>query len=191
MPVVREQVSGVLAIVGTRTLACPQDPTVAGRLAADAIGALRPDVVITGAARGTDRLAAAAARWLGYRQADGTLRIYEPASYAWPDLRERDGRLAEDCTCLVRLHCRQATTYGSGWTADEAGRLGKPVRQILVCDIGKTVIGPDGGMWIFGSTGWRGPYWWDGTDWLDHPPDPGVVEAERILRRADAERRRS
>jgi len=125
----------ILAIVGTRVLACPGDPLRTGRAATAAIDALRPDVVITGAARGTDRLAAAAARWRGYSQARGTLRVYEPASWDWPGFKARDEALAEDCTHLLRLHCAQAVTYGSGWTADEAERRLGPgfVHRILVC----------------------------------------------------------
>src|SRR5262252_4926957 len=115
----------VLAIVGTRVLACPGDPERCGRAATAAIISLRPHVVITGAARGTDKLAAAAARWLGYRQADGTLRVYEPDGYSWADLKARDEALAEHCTHLLRLACWQAVTYDSGWTADEAERIGR------------------------------------------------------------------
>lgn len=134
MRVVRWQVI-VLAVVGTRVLACPGDPQRTGQAAAFAIATLKPDVVITGAARGTDRLAAAAARWCGYAERDGTLRIFHPASYAWPDLRDRDGLLARQCTHLLRLSCRAATTYGSGWTADEAQRLGADVHRICICPL--------------------------------------------------------
>jgi hypothetical protein len=130
--VVRGQVI-ILAIVGTRTLACPGDPQRTGQAACYAIVTLAPDVVITGAARGTDALAAAAARWCGYTESRGTLRIFHPASYRWPDLKARDALLAAQCTHLLRISCKAATTYGSGWTADEAARLGADVDRLQVC----------------------------------------------------------
>lgn len=47
--------------------------------------------------------------------------------------RERDEKIAQDCTHLLRLACRQATTYGSGWTADRAEQLGRIVVRDSMC----------------------------------------------------------
>jgi hypothetical protein len=39
----------------------------------------------------------------------------------------RNALIATDCTHLLRVAARSSRTYGSGWTADEAQRLGRLV----------------------------------------------------------------
>lgn len=125
-----------LAIVGTRVLACPGDRTRAKARAAAAIRHLSPAIVMSGGADGTDRLAEEAAAELGYSEAGGTLRIFRPRvrRFRGPGgYRERDEQIARACTHLLRIACRQATTYGSGWTADRAEELGALVVRHEVC----------------------------------------------------------
>ena len=125
-----------LAIVGTRVLACPGDRDRAKARATAAIRRLSPAIVISGGADGADKLAEEAAVSLGYSEAGGTLRIFRPrvrrfhgeGGYRW-----RDERIAQACTHLLRIACRQATTYGSGWTADRAEELGALVVRYEVC----------------------------------------------------------
>lgn len=125
-----------LAIVGTRVLACPGDRDRARTRAEAAIRCLSPAVVISGGADGTDTLAEEAAISLGYSEGAGTLRIFRPrlrrfhgeGGYQW-----RDEQIAQACTHLLRIACRQATTYGSGWTADRAEGLGVAVVRYDVC----------------------------------------------------------
>lgn len=125
-----------LAIVGTRVLACDGDrQRVAARVKA-AVEKLRPAVIISGGAKGVDEIAETVTRLMGYDEADGTLIIHRPTTRKFHGpggYRERDAQIAQDCTHLLRLACRQATTYGSGWTADEANRLGRVVVRALMC----------------------------------------------------------
>jgi hypothetical protein len=125
-----------LAVVGTRMLACPHDRQRAAQRAALAIRCLTPDVVISGGADGSDEIARQAALAAGYREADGTLLIFRPAvrRFHGPGgYRERDEKIARECTHLLRLACLKATTYGSGWTADRAEQLGATVVRHTVC----------------------------------------------------------
>lgn len=125
-----------LAIVGTRVLACPGDRDRTKARAAAAIRRLSPAVVISGGADGTDTLAEQAAVELGYSEDDGTLRVFRPRVrrfHGEGGYRERDEQIAQACTHLLRIACRQATTYGSGWTADRAEGLGAVVVRYDVC----------------------------------------------------------
>lgn len=83
-----------------------------------------------------DSLARTIALLFGYSEDDGTMVIYWPTAKRFHGpggYRARDAQIAEDCSHLLRLHCRQSTTYGSGWTADEAERLGRIVVRQQVC----------------------------------------------------------
>lgn len=125
-----------LAIVGTRVLACPGDRDRAWLRAAQAITRLRPDVVISGGAEGSDEIGEAVAVGAGYAEAAGTLLIFRPRVRRLNGpggFRERDEQIAAGCTHLLRLDCKFATTYGSGWTADEAERRGAVVVRHRVC----------------------------------------------------------
>jgi hypothetical protein len=125
-----------LAVVGTRVLQCPGDSVNAARRIRVAIEHLCPAVVISGGAVGVDTIAEIVARTMGFCEKQGTLVIRRPKvqRFRGPGgYRERDAQIAQDCTHLLRLACRQATTYGSGWTADEAQRLGRIVVREQVC----------------------------------------------------------
>lgn len=126
-----------LAIVGTRVLDCPGDRDRAKDRAAAAIRKLAPGVVISGGAPGSDTLAAQAAVELGYSEADGTLLIFRPRVHRFRGeggFRDRDEKIAQACTHLLRMYCQHAVTYGSGWTADRAAGLGAVVVRYDVCN---------------------------------------------------------
>ncbi len=125
-----------LAVVGTQTLACPGDPERVAARIRWSIERLRPNVVMSGGAAGVDTAAEVVARELGYREDEGTLVVVRPQVRRWQGpggFQERNLVIAQRCTHLLRLACRQAKTYGSGWTADRAAELGKSVVREVIC----------------------------------------------------------
>jgi hypothetical protein len=105
----------------------------------------KPRTVISGAANGVDMHGVEIAHLSGI----GTVE-YVPEKYEWdvePGLKEateqttdtgirvvvpggfkaRNQKIAESCDCLLRIASTTTKTYGSGWTADLAERLGKRV----------------------------------------------------------------
>lgn len=126
----------VLAVVGTRVLACDGDPERVAARIHRAITRLRPDRVVSGGADGVDSIAEQVATAMGYSEAAGTLVVLRPTVkrfHGTGGYGERDERIARECTHLLRLACRHATTYGSGWTADHAERLNRTVVRELIC----------------------------------------------------------
>lgn len=117
-----------LAIVGSRSL---DGNAAAAAAVAEVLDAHQAEhgeiVVISGGARGIDRLAAAEARRRGL-----AVEEYEPAQHNWDGYRARDQVIAETCDELVRIADRRSRTYGSGWTRDRARELGKPTSEIRV-----------------------------------------------------------
>ncbi len=130
-----------LAIIGTKVLYCPGDDARTRDRVRWSIGRLQPDVVISGGAAGVDTIAEQVAQDLGYDEANGTLLILRPEIPRWhPNgYQDRNRRIAETCTHLLRIHCRRSTTYGSGWTYDLAGRMGRPVVMHCVCPQGARI----------------------------------------------------
>ena len=123
-----------LAVVGTRVLACSGDRHRAARRVFQAIRRLRPEVVISGGAEGVDAIAEMVAISEGY--GGRRLLIHRPTTRAFHGpggYRERDALIAAECTHLLRIACVKAKTYGSGWTADEAERLGRTVVRVQAC----------------------------------------------------------
>lgn len=86
-----------------------------------------PEVVISGGAKGIDRLAKRIAEDEGY-----TTIEHLPLHPRWEPLgyKERNERIARDCTHLLCIRHHASTTYGSGWTADFAEALGKEVVRV-------------------------------------------------------------
>lgn len=123
-----------LAIVGTRVLACPGDSERAAMWMRAAIMELQPEVVISGGAPGVDTLAEQAAASLGYEDYRVVvMRARVKRFEGFGGYRERNVKIAETCTHLLQIVCRQSKTYGSGWTADHAEKLGRVVRRKVVC----------------------------------------------------------
>jgi len=110
-----------LAIVGTRIV---PNERMACRLIYAAISGFVPQTVISGGAPGIDTFVETVCR-----RADVDIDIYRPEFPRWePDgYKLRNIRIAEDCDVLVCIRSREAKTFGSGWTANEAERIGKTV----------------------------------------------------------------
>jgi hypothetical protein len=81
-----------------------------------------PEVVISGGAIGIDQLAATLAAF-----EDIEVIEHLPVTKDWPGYKARNILIAQDCTHLLAIRHSQSTTYGSGWTADYAEKLGKKV----------------------------------------------------------------
>lgn len=121
-----------LAIVGSTKFADPGAYRKAWDIIEAKLTELQPEAVISGGADGVDWMAAVCAQTMGYSLEAGAekpLIIHYPNNQRWaPDgYMVRNLRIAEDCTHLLAIRCKQATTYGSGWTADRAQQMGKTV----------------------------------------------------------------
>ena len=87
-----------------------------------------PRAVVSGGAKGADSMAANIA------MGEFGLPVIEclPAQPGWQWYKPRNLLIAEICTALVCIRSRYSTTYGSGWTADKAHEMGKPVTRHLL-----------------------------------------------------------
>lgn len=135
----------VLAIVGSRDV-----PNYSSEsLITEAILSHAPRMVVSGGAWGVDRNVTSIASNLGIpvmefvpeldtwdapasgeaesEVLDNIVRVHVPGGY-----KQRNENIAEACTCLVRIYSSTSQTYGSGWTADYAEKLGKRVTRHLV-----------------------------------------------------------
>lgn len=136
----------ILAIVGSRNV----EPKAARQLIVDALNKHKPVMVISGGAKAnlTDRAkglvsidteAAIIAR-------DNGLVVNEilPTNFHWDGIggfKERNQKIGDACVCLVRIASTTTKTYGSGWTADYAERMGKNVERFTVDEKGTIANG--------------------------------------------------
>lgn len=116
-----------LAIVGSTIL---QDDPRASMIINEVLDKYRPDVVVSGGARGIDSMAEAAAKLRGI-----PTEIHYPKVRAWAapgGFRDRNLVIARECDRLVRIVSQRSQTYGSGWTRDQAQALGKPTEEFVL-----------------------------------------------------------
>jgi len=113
-----------LAIVGNTILVGSKEAWIAVQ---DTIKRLKPSCVISGGATGVDTMAEVAAKQLGVK-----FEAYLPEQEHWHFYKKRNVLIATDCEHLVRVFTKRAKTYGSGWTADYARKLGKTVEDIEI-----------------------------------------------------------
>lgn len=131
----------VLAIVGSRDV----PDYLSSSLVKQTILEHKPSMVISGGARGVDTMAEVMAYEMGI-----PVIQFTPAQHSWDPpvgdakpienvadygmavlvpggYKARNMKIAESCDCLVRIASSTTKTYGSGWTADYAERIGKRV----------------------------------------------------------------
>jgi len=87
-------------------------------------------VFVSGGCEGVDTIAESWADELGIPK-----DIKLPLKNTWDGeggFKWRNKLIAEACDFLVCIRSNTSKTYGSGWTADEAERLGKTVRRVYV-----------------------------------------------------------
>lgn len=113
-----------LAIVGS---VCLEGNAKAAKIIEDVLNSYEPDEVVSGGAAGIDTMAIAAAGTRGCKT-----KVFPPEKKGWHYYRQRNVKIAKDCDALVRIYSSKTKTYGSGWTADYARRLGKPVEEFKI-----------------------------------------------------------
>lgn len=119
-----------LAIVGSTRFVNPFGEAVARNVIEGLVGGLYlTDTVVSGGAVGVDSWAAEAAETAGI-----SVKEFIPLNKRWAPhgYQERNLLIAQECDALVRIYCAESRTYGSGWTADRAFDLGKPVIMVKV-----------------------------------------------------------
>ena len=126
----RQGVADVLAVVGSREIRTADEHARARTLISYAYGLWRPKRVISGGARGIDKLSIHVARQL---QIPTRELPPPPGARTFEDFRPRDERIARECTHLMCIRTVWSTTYGSGWTRDFArDRPRKPTWSIML-----------------------------------------------------------
>lgn len=119
----------VLAIVGSRHMR--GDPTAEG-LIRDAFDRHRPRWFVSGGEpTGIDTMAEEEADRRGLAHAK---TIHLPEQKGWEWYKKRDLLIAQQAECLVRIFSGTAPSYGSGWTANQAEKLGALVERYKVGD---------------------------------------------------------
>lgn len=135
----------VLAIVGSRGVPDYQSESIIKQVILEH----QPKMIVSGGAGGVDSAAARLAREMGI-----TLVQFLPSRKTWDSpvegdpveavtpegmdiivsggFKQRNQRIANACDCLVRIASMNTKTYGSGWTADYAEKLGKKVTRFTV-----------------------------------------------------------
>lgn len=121
-----------LAIVGSRELSSSQRDQVQfllGAVVAFWRQAGANLVIISGGAIGVDSIAAQRAT-----VEDVSLKQYLPDNKWWhPNgFRDRNIKIAEECDELICIRSVKSKSYGSGWTADYAEKIGRTVWRFYV-----------------------------------------------------------
>src|ERR1051326_2483382 len=114
-----------LAIVGSRDL---DGNAMAWQTLEAVLDELKPSLLISGGAGGIDSMAEESAKARGIP----TCIFLPEKPLGWPSYRARDLLIAEGCDMCVRIYSNTTKTYGSGWTVDQAEKMGKQVRRILI-----------------------------------------------------------
>lgn len=128
--------SDTLAIVGSAprnglpAFACRNGMVIAAWIIEFVLRDQRPDKIVSGGAEGIDTLAD-----LGARKHHIDFKALTPAVRRWAGpggFMERNVEIVDDCDRLLRICCAESRSYGSGWTADLASRLGRPVERLFI-----------------------------------------------------------
>jgi hypothetical protein len=115
-----------LAIVGSRALYF--DEKIAKQIIKEYLMNKLPDKIISGGCDGIDCFAADVARELNI-----PVEEFKPQIYKWRGkggFMERNIKIVDNCTDLLRIYSKKTITYGSGWTKDKAIEKGKKVEEI-------------------------------------------------------------
>lgn len=118
-----------LALIGSTHFVNPDAEKIVRAWIASSIIRLNPSLIISGGAKGVDTWAEQAADRFGIKK-----NIKEPKYHQWAPqgFKQRNIMIAEVCTHLIAWRCPLSETYGSGWTADYAERIGRDVTRHIV-----------------------------------------------------------
>lgn len=112
-----------LAIVGSVKLNQEQ-VAQAHQIMVDVLEKHKPEAVVSGGAEGIDSLAEFTAAEFGIPAI-----VCKPAQQRWAYFAPRNLIIATLCYHLVRIVTPTTTTYGSGWTRDQAEKLGRTTEE--------------------------------------------------------------
>lgn len=119
-----------LAIVGSQAKAWDLDTAACVRGVIRGVCAvLEPAEIISGRSPGggVDQWAEDYASLFGIQ-----FTPFEASQNDWPHFKARNIQIAEYCTHLLAIRSLSSKTYGSGWTADFAEKLGKKVWRVTL-----------------------------------------------------------
>lgn len=123
-----------LAVVGSVNIT-PHQRGLASTIIDGFFFAYTPEEVISGGAPGIDSLAKGrVVAWNRNQEWHIDFDEILPKNQRWEleGFKERNIKIAEACDYLLCIRTQQSTTYGSGWTADHAERLGKTVWRVMI-----------------------------------------------------------
>jgi O-acetyl-ADP-ribose deacetylase (regulator of RNase III) len=124
-----------LGVVGSVRFASPDGLAIARLIVLDEVLRVRPARLTSGGAVGVDTVAERLGDALGI-----PVDVHQPvpptnppsgaSRFVTKGFHGRDVLVARGSDALLRVFCRMSPTYGSGWTADEVERLGRPVWRV-------------------------------------------------------------
>lgn len=93
----------------------------------EVLNRLKPDVVISGGAKGIDQMAVKMAKIRGIPTIE-----HLPKEPHWYYYKKRNIKIANDCDHLVRIVSTKTRTYGSGWTRDYAKSKKRSCEEYII-----------------------------------------------------------
>ena len=117
-----------VAIIGSKIVA---NPETARKVIKEILDVEKPSLVISGGCQGIDTIAIEEAKKKGIKYKEFFPEIKRWNGGGKIGFKERNLQIAEECDILYRIYNKNTTTYGSGWTADMAEKLGKKVVRIV------------------------------------------------------------
>lgn len=123
--------SRILTIVGSQDLTVEQVEKVI-EICHSEVRSYIPEKIYSGGAKGVDRIAIDVAGIYAVRWEEFTPTEEDLSYVGFERYKPRNMKLAAICDRLVCIRSKQSRTYGSGWTADYAEKIGKQVERYKI-----------------------------------------------------------
>lgn len=123
----------ILAMVGSDNVYVSRSPSLIDFITNIFIDK-EPNIFLSGGARGIDIHSEMIFRKLFPRK---EVYIFRPKNFHWEGtggFKERNLKIAQTCDELVCIRHHKSESFGSGWTAIQAEKLGKKVTRYLITD---------------------------------------------------------